>query len=290
MLAEVISADSMQVYRGMDIGTAKPSLKERSLLPHHLIDIRNPDEQFNAGDFVRLGDEACIEIAGRKKLPVISGGTGFYLKNFILGLPAAPPPDKEIRRSLKQELLEKGSGPLMQELAVVDPISAARIHINDEFRLLRALEVQRTCGRPLSSFEVPAAISRPQYRFIIIGLSRPRQELYSRIDLRCSAMFRQGLAAEVNRLFEQGYTPQNPGLRAIGYREFFSEEADKPGKWRLSRDTAGVEVLVARNSRRYAKRQIVFFASIPGVQWIAAGPDEAETAGRIREMLKGIVF
>jgi tRNA dimethylallyltransferase len=284
-----VSADSMQVYRGMDIGTAKPSMEERSILPHHLIDIRNPDEQFNVGDFVRLADDACLDIARRGKLPVVCGGTGYYLKNFILGLPEAPPSDNEIRARLKQELREKGAAALMEELAASDPVSAGRIHINDEYRLLRALEVFRLCGRPLSSFQVPAADSRQRYRFLVIGLSRPREELYSRINLRCAAMFRQGLPAEVRGLYEAGYTPHDPGLRAIGYREFFVEEpADETRKerWRLSGDLAGVQALAAQNSRRYAKRQITFFASIPGVKWITADSDEAQTAGKIREELE----
>jgi tRNA dimethylallyltransferase len=281
----------MQVYRGMDIGTAKPSAEERARLPHHLIDIRNPDEQFNAGDFVRLADEACLDIAGRGKLPVISGGTGFYLKNFILGLPEAPPSDPEIRAQLKRELGEKGAPILMEELASGDPASAARIHPNDGYRLVRALEVLRLTGRPLSSCRVSGAGARrtgarPPYRFLIIGLSRPRKELYRRIDLRCEAMFRAGLAAEVRRLYEAGYTPRDPGLRAIGYREFFIE--DDAGGYFLSEDTAGPESLVARNSRRYAKRQITYFNSIPGVKWVDAVRDPAEQIRPVvREFLAG---
>ena len=289
---EVISADSMQVYRGMDIGTAKPSAEERATLPHHLIDIRDPSEQFNAGDFVRLADKACLQIAQRGSLPVISGGTGFYLKNFILGLSEAPPSDQEIRMRLKLDLKEKGIAALMEELAICDPVSAGRIHINDEYRLLRALEVYRSCGRPLSSFEVNSAICRSDaacadkiradYRFTIIGLSRPREELYRRINLRCARMFEQGLAAEVRSLFEAGFTPNDPGMRAIGYREFFVESEEAQDKWRLSEDLDGVQALVAQNSRRYAKRQITFFAKIPGVKWIECGNDDEETAEMVK--------
>ena len=270
----------MQVYRGMDIGTAKPSAEERERIPHHLIDIRNPDEQFNAGEFVRLAGLACLDIARRGKLPIISGGAGFYLKNFILGLPEAPPSDPEVRADLKRDLRERGAAALMEELARGDPVSAGRIHINDQYRLLRALEVLRLSGRPLSSFQTTGG-GFSGCRFLIIGLSRPREELYRRINERCAAMFRRGLPAEVRRLYEAGYTPQDPGLRAIGYREFFVEEPSG-GVYRLSEDIAGVQALVAQNSRRYAKRQIMFFAAIPGVRWIEAGPDEGETAERIR--------
>ena len=152
--AEVVSADSMQVYRGMDIGTAKPSAQEREQLPHHLIDIRSPNEPFNAGDFVRLANEAIAGIAQRGAFPVVCGGTGFYLKNLIMGLPESPPADAAIRAALKSELHEKGAAALMEELAQGDPVSAERIHLNDVYRLLRALEVLRLSGRPLSSFGV----------------------------------------------------------------------------------------------------------------------------------------
>jgi len=280
----------MQVYRGMNIGTAKPSARERERLPHHLIDILSPAQQFNAGDFVRLANEACEGIAGRGKLPVVSGGTGFYLKNLIMGLSEAPPSNAEIRAALRNELQEKGAALLMEELASADPVSAGRIHINDEYRLLRALEVWRSCEKPLSSFNVNSFANtlkaRPDFNFIIIGLSRPREELYRRINLRCADMFRQGLAEEVRSLYEAGYTPNDPGLRAIGYREFFVEDEEEPGKWRFSQDIEGVQALVAQNSRRYAKRQITFFANIPGVKWIECGGSEAETAKLVKQILE----
>jgi tRNA dimethylallyltransferase len=282
--AEVISADSMQVYRGMDIGTAKPSAEEKVRLPHHLIDIRNPDEQFNAGDFVRLAGEAILDIARRGAFPVVCGGTGFYLKNLIMGLPSAPPSDGAIRAALKQELGEKGASVLMEELARFDPVSAAKIHLNDEYRLLRALEVLRLSGRPLSSFGLSGAVAknsveqgspvqdpadeenfRSRCRFFVLGLSRPREELYRRINARCAAMFARGLPDEVRKLYEAGYTPRDPGLRAIGYREFFVQDGTSDGTsgaYRLSGDIAGVEALVAQNCRRYAKRQVTFFASM----------------------------
>jgi len=278
---EVVSADSMQVYKGMDIGTAKPSIEERKRLTHHLIDIREPSQQFNAGDFVRLADEVCMQITAGGKLPVVSGGTGFYFKNFIMGLSDAPPSDIKIREQLKQELIVKGASALMEELAACDEVSANRIHINDEYRLLRALEVYRSCGRPLSSFEknsqAHGGVSNSKYRFFVIGLSRPRDELYRRINLRCEQMFQQGLADEVRSLFEKGYTPNDPGLRAIGYREFFIEDNENGG-WKMSQDLEGVQALIAQNSRRYAKRQITFFAGLPDVKWVECDNTEGGLA------------
>jgi tRNA dimethylallyltransferase len=286
--AEVISADSMQVYRGMDIGTAKPGADLRSRLPHHLIDIRDPREQFNAGEFVRLADAAAAEIHRRGKLPVVSGGTGFYLLNFVLGLPEAPPSDRDIRERLKEELRTGGIAPLAEELARCDPPSAERIHHHDEYRLIRALEVFRLTGRPLSSYPrfggAGSVGSRPRYRFLLLGIDRDREAVYRRINERCALMFRQGLSEEVARLRDAGYGPSDPGMRAIGYKEFFVET--NPGEWRISEDLAGVEALVARNSRRYAKRQITYFASIPGVTWIsAAGNPLREIQSKVEAFL-----
>jgi tRNA dimethylallyltransferase len=283
--AEIVSADSMQVYRGMDIGTAKPSAELLARLPHHLIDIRDIREQFNAGEFVRLADEAVRDIAKWGALPVVSGGAGFYLTNFVRGLCEAPPSDPGIRSVLKEELREKGAAVLMEELAARDPESARRIHLRDEYRLLRALEVFRICGRPLSSFPRPAC--RPGYRFLLAGLEWPRAEVYRRIDERCEFMFRAGLPAEVRRLWEAGYGPGDPGMRAIGYREFFIEE--DAGVFRFAEDLEAVKILVARNSRRYAKRQLTYFASLPDVVWIPvseASQAIENAAARIGELVK----
>ena len=287
-VAEVVSADSMQVYRGMDLGTAKPSKELLSRLPHHLIDIRDIKEQFNAGEFVRLADTAVPDIRRRGALPVVSGGTGFYLANFVMGLPEAPPSDERIRAVLWEELKEKGAAALMEELAAGDLVSAGRIHLHDEYRLLRALEVLRLTGRPLSGYprpgfagSVPSGGFRQDYRFLLVALDRPRAEVYRRIDERCDAMFRMGLPDEVRGLWEAGYGPGDPGMKAIGYREFFIEDGE--GGFRFAEDMETVKTLTARNSRRYAKRQITFFASLPQVHWVSAGPDAAV---RIAELVQ----
>ncbi|MDR2343565.1 MAG: tRNA (adenosine(37)-N6)-dimethylallyltransferase MiaA [Spirochaetaceae bacterium] len=278
--AELVSADSMQVYRGLDIGTAKPPASILSALPHHLINILNPDEQFNAGEFVHLADAACAGIHERGLLPVVSGGAGFYLKNFIQGLPSSPPPDAAVREKLAAELRAGGSAPLIAELRAADPGSAARIHPNDTYRLLRALEVLRVSGRAPSGCATDEKSRRNKYRFLLIGLEWERETLYRRINRRCSRMFRAGLVEEVKALFARHYTPDDPGLRAIGYKEFFVR--DYGGAWHLSSDIAGVETLVARHSRQYAKRQITWFKKVPGVEWIklceAPRPENEEAA------------
>ena len=250
--AEIISADSMQVYRGMDIGTAKPDSRFLSQIPHHLIDIRTPNEPFNAGDFVRETEQLLPEILSRGRLPVICGGTAFYFINFLFGLPQAPPSDRKTAAEIEAEVLNGGRQRLYEELRLKDPVSAARIPPGDTYRLVRALEVLRTGGRPLSSYRT-GQVPRSDFRFKIIELTRPRAELYERINRRVGQMFADGLPEEWRRLRADGCTAASPGMRAIGYAEFF-----------LSENPDEVRELIQKNSRRYAKRQITFFQKIPG--------------------------
>jgi tRNA dimethylallyltransferase len=286
--AEIISADSMQVYRGMNVGTAKPNAAAREALPHHLLDVRNPDEQFNAGDFVRLAYAAARAIAARGKLPVVSGGTGFYINSFLCGLPAAPPSDQAIRAALKKEAREAGGmDALWNELCACDAASAARIHRNDEYRLLRALEVFRLTGKPLSSFKACGGVA-PEGRRFIVGLERERGDLYKRIEKRCAGMMRAGLADEAASLFDKGYTPDDPALKAIGYKEFFYKDED--GAWQLlARGRPGVplarvEELIAQNSRNYAKRQTAYFKNIAGADKFFLDEEDASLNAVVEEM------
>lgn len=272
-LFEIISADSMQVYRGMDIGTAKPSSDFLQKIPHHLIDIRNPDEQFNLGDFIRLADEAVLDILKRGKLPLISGGTAYYFKHFIFGLPEAPPSDIQVRTELSQRAAMEGLAPLREMLSRVDPVSSARIDENDAYRIQRALEVYISSGRPLSSYKIP---KKPRQGLdpLIIGLQRPREELYERINRRVELMFKDGLRQEVESLKKIGYRAQDPGMKAIGYREFFTKEGStedsETEKMRLTHILESIQTA----SRRYAKRQITFFRSLAGTQW--RNPEDRE--------------
>lgn len=256
----------MQVYRGMDIGTAKPSAEFLAEVKHHLIDIRDPSMQFHAGDFVRMADELCKDIHGRGMLPVICGGTGFYFKNFIFGLPEAPASSEDIRLMLEKRLESEGSSVLFKELSIVDPVSAERIEVNDHYRLVRALEVFQNTGKPLSDYRVPDT-PRSGYRFFLIGLDRPRDELYRRINERVEQMIGEGLESEFKKLREHGYGPEDPGMKAIGYSEFFDYES---GKTNFEKTVE----LIKRNSRRYAKRQITFFRQLPDINWYS--PEDLE--------------
>jgi tRNA dimethylallyltransferase len=270
--AEVVSADSMQAYRGMDIGTAKPDRALRSRLPHRLIDILDPREQYTAGDFVRLADAACAEIAAAGRLPIVSGGTGFYVRNFICGLPAAPPADPELRARVAADLASRGEAELRAELERADPVSAARIHRNDLYRLTRAIEIVRATGRPLADFAAGAS-PREGRRFLVACVERDRAELDARIDARVDEMIGSGLAEEVAALAASGLGPGDPGMKAIGYREFFDPESGG-GPGGSAADLGAVAAAIKADTRRYAKRQMTFFRSLPGIRWIAPSADE----------------
>ena len=258
--AEVINADSRQVYRGLDAGTAKPPPRMRRLLPHHLIDVVEPYRQFTAGDFVRAADRLVVEIERRGGRAVVAGGAAFYLWSFLHGLPAAPPADQRIRRHLQERLRTEGAAKLHAELARNDPDGAARLPAADVNRVLRALEVFQLTGVPWSSFR-PAQTVRSDVEFLIVGLHRDRAELYKRIDRRVEDMFAGGLVAEVAALRARGCHRGTPGLRSIGYAEFFA--AGSPPEPEVLR-------LIQRNTRRLAKRQLTFFRRFPEVRWLPA--------------------
>ena len=268
-IAEIINSDSLQVYRHMSIGTAKPDNYVTCRIPHHLIDCIDPDDEFSAGDFVREADRLCQKIYSHGKLPVISGGTGFFLKNFIYGLPSAPASSKEIRIQLQKRLEKEGLEALREELHSKDPESWERIKPLDSYRILRALEVFYSSGSPLSDFKLPDTV-RSGYRFLLIGLIRDRAELYERINGRVEAMFRAGLPEEYKKLRAMGYRSACPGLSAIGYREFSLME--ELGSLTLN----DVKELIKQNSRNYAKRQITFFKALPDVHWLH--PDQWQDA------------
>jgi len=262
---QIINADSMQVYRGMDIGTAKPGRDVLKCLPHRLLDIVDPNQQFNAGEFTRHADRLIPEISRKGGIPLIAGGAAYYLRCFMYGLPAAPAGSTRVRRELKELLKSRGLSYLREELHRVDPATAAALDARDSYRIVRALEVYRTAGKPLSAYPVPREM-RKGYSFLCIGLERQREDLYRRIEERVDRMFTLGLADEVRNLISRGYTADDPGMKGIGYREFFEMR-----KGYLN--SGGLKALIKTNSRRYAKRQMTFFRSIPGVRWYT--PEQA---------------
>jgi len=210
------------VYKHLNIGSASPSKEELEDLPHHLIAIKEPSEEFSAADFVKEADKLCPEIYRREKLPVLMGGTAFFLKNFLYGFPITPTADPKIREHFQKRAKEEGAGILLEELKKIDPQTAERLHVHDEYRIIRAHEVFAASGKPLSSFALPEN-PREEYEFFILSIERSRSLLYERIEKRVDAMFVEGLYDEVKKLYEMGYTSESPGLKAIGYREFFDE-------------------------------------------------------------------
>ena len=250
--AEIISADSQAVYKGMDIGTAKPTPDFCKLISHHIIDFLTPDKQYNVSDFVDDADKACSDIYSRGKLPVVCGGTGFYIRNFLFGVPPTPVSDEVLRNNLKERVAKEGNDVLYEELKKIDPQSAAKIHINDAYRICRALEVYYLSGKTRTEFAVQNTL-RPQYDFTFIVLEPPRDILYQRIEERVNQMFDQGLEQEVKSLINAGYTKDSPGLKAIGYHEWF-----------LSDNTEQIRQMIIHNSRKYAKKQYTYIRDIPG--------------------------
>ena len=263
---ELISADSRQVYRGLDIGTAKPGAGERQRIRHHLIDICDPRDSWDVGQFVEAADRLIPQIAGRGRVPVVSGGTAFYLKGFLFGLPGTPRGSAKLRAELEHRLEQRGLAELRRELKTVDPEAERRIAENDRYRVLRALEVYHTAGTPLSSFDEPT-VPREGVHARLVGVYRPREDLYDRINRRVEHMFHCGLPSEVAGLRDQGYVWTDPGMQTIGYREFGELGGDPP--WSES-TLRRIQDRIARNSRRYAKRQETFFRRLPGVSWVDA--------------------
>ncbi len=257
----VVNADSKQIYRHLDIGSAKPEPSLVARIPHYLVDILDPWEDFSVGQFVHRADEAVDEIRLQGRIPVVSGGTAFYFKHFLYGLPESPKSSASVRREINALVQENGLTWAHEELAKVDPVSAEKIHQNDTYRITRALEVFRSTGCPLSSFSVPT-LPREGLTPLIIGLERDREELSLRIRQRVEQMMEQGLMDEIGSLLAMGATAQWPGMQGIGYREYFTLQ-----------ESGGFSVeefkeLIVRNSIRYAKRQMTFFRSIGGVSWI----------------------
>jgi len=262
---EVVSADSRQVYRGMDIGTAKPTREQRAAVPHHLVDVVDPDERYNAARFRKEAREAISAILGRGKLPLVVGGTGLYIRALLRGLLPAPPADPEVRRELKALLDREGVQALHARLEAVDPEAAKRIHPRDPVRIIRALEIHRLTGAPLGP-PTHWRRSRPEWTTLLVGLTRPRPSLYAALDARVERMVARGLEEETRRLLDAGYGPAPP---AIGYRHFVRVIQ---GQWS---EPEAIR-LMKRDTRQYAKRQWTWFAREPGIRWV-----DVEAAGGV---------
>jgi tRNA dimethylallyltransferase len=261
--AEIVNADSRQLYRGMDIGTAKPSAEERRRVPHHLIDVRGPDEPLDVASFVTMARAAIAEIAGRGRRPLVVGGSGLYLRVLRGGIFSGPAASVEIRRELEETAREHGIPFLHDQLGAIDPVSAARIQRNDLYRIVRALEVYRLTGVPISVHQERHRFSAREFDSLTVGIDTPRPTLYASIDRRFDEMVAAGLVDEVRALLASGYRPERPPLSTIGYKEI---AAFVRGEMTLE---AAVD-LAKRETRHLAKRQLTWFRREPGVVWVDA--------------------
>ena len=263
---EIVNCDSLQIYRGFDLGTAKLGENERLGIPHHLVDIVNPDQLFSAGDYAREARAALREIAGRGRIPVVVGGTGFYLRALLDGLFVGPPRSHAIREKL-QEREQRRPGSLHRLLSRLDPESASRIHAHDKNKTHRALEVRLLEGRSISELFRTGRAPLSGFRAIKIGLSPPRELLYRRLDARTARIFEQGLIEEVRALLAAGVPRGSKPFESIGY-----QQALQVVEGRLSREQALESTRV--ETRHYAKRQTTWFRKEPGVHWLNGFGDD----------------
>lgn len=260
---EVISADSMQIYRTMDIGTAKPTKEEMGGIPHHMIDVADPEEDFSVARYVEMAARCVDDVLARGKLPIVAGGTGLYIDSLLSGRTFAPfSPDSALRGELERELAEKGGQAMLEALAQVDPEAAQRLHPNDHKRIIRALEVYRSTGKTITQHNRETQAIPPRYDALTIGLAfQDRQAMWRRIDQRVDEMVAAGLEDEVRRLLTSGISPKCTAMQAIGYKEF-TQALSGEMTWQEAAD------VVKLRSRQYAKRQLTWFGRNPNTRWV----------------------
>lgn len=259
---EIIGADSMQVYRYMDIGTAKPTAMEQAAVRHHLIDVVDPDELFDAAAYLTLGRQALTELFRRGKTPVMVGGTGLYIKALLYGLFRSDARDPAVRARLRAEAEAQGAAALHNRLAQCDPQTAGRLHPNDTVRILRALEVFEVTGRPISALQREHRFGDAPFHTLKIGLSLDRETLYRRIDRRVEAMVAAGLEDEVRTLLARGYGPHLKSMQSIGYSHMAAFIAGAVNRADCLRT-------LQRDTRRFAKRQLTWFRADPDIRWLS---------------------
>jgi len=257
--AEIINADSMQVYRHLDIGTAKPTREEQQKVPHHLLDVVEPDELYHAGRYETDADAVITELQSRRKLPLIVGGTGLYIKSLLYSLCDLPEIQPEIRQQVQNEFKEGGVESLYQHLKKLDPLVADRLAPRDQARIFRALEVYLATGSSINYFQEQHRFSQAKYSFLYLYLACERKILRQRIDDRVRQMMERGFLDEVRSLLDKGFSPKLKPLKSIGYRQLILHLQGM-----LSLDEA--LRLIARDTRRYAKRQNTWFSRVPEIK------------------------
>ncbi len=273
--AEIVSCDSAAVFRGLDVGTAKPTEGEQARVPHHLIDVIEPSEQWSAADFSAAADEVIERLWREGKNALLCGGTGLWMRALVRGIFEAPPIAPEIRAAVRAELTELGAPTQHAELARVDPVAASRIQPNDPQRIGRALEIFRQTGRPISDFQAEHAFGERRYRLIGMAPHWPREVLRARIAERTRAMYAGGLLEETQRCLDSGIPADSPGLSIIGYRDAAAHLSGQ-----LTLDEA-VQTTITM-TRRFAKRQVNWFNHEPDVEWHDAPVNIDDAVARLR--------
>ena len=280
---EIVSCDSMQIYRGLDIGTAKATTEEQQAVPHHGIDICSPEQVFSVADFVQYAAQKEQELFARGQLPILCGGTGLYVQSFLDGVRfTAEKTDPGVRQTLQAELEQRGAQAMYEELLQVDPQAAAQIHPNNTVRVLRALEHYRSTGQTLSEQKLDSIPEQKPYRSLVLCLNfADRQKLYERIDRRVDLMLQQGVLEEAYRVYQNRHTYRT-AAQAIGYKEFFPY-------FEQTQTLEGCVAKLKQASRNYAKRQLTWFRRMENVIWLdAQAPDEVVAAAvdRVERFLK----
>ena len=277
---EVVSCDSMQVYRRMNIGTAKPTPEEMRGIPHHMLDVAEPWEDFSVSRYCELATPIVEDILSRGKTAIIAGGTGLYMDSLIRGNAFAPFPSTGVRERLEAQADAEGMEAMLAWLRSLDPDSAARLHLSDRKRILRALEVYLETGETITAHNRRTQALPPRFRPLWLGLDfADRGELYRRIDLRVEEMLRQGLLEEIRELLASGIPPKCTAMQAIGYKEFVEALQGN-----LPLEQAVEEV--KKSSRHYAKRQLTWFRRNKALHWLTRGPDSPEILEAARQILR----
>ena len=273
---DVLAADSRQVYRGMDIGTDKPTAEERQAVPHRLIDLVDPGDTFNAGRYRRAAMVEIERLHSAGRVPFIVGGTGLYIRTVVKGLCPAPQADPDVRADLRKLRTDRGRDGLYTELMRVDPETATRLHPNDESKVMRALEVYRLSGRPLSTMQAEHGFQETPFSALLIGLERRKETLYRRIEERIDWQLTHGMVEETRLLLGQGYGRELGSMKGLGYRQVGAYLANEC-------DYAEMVRRFKRDTRRFAKRQMTWFRSEAGVAWLSIEDDEPyeRTAKRV---------
>ncbi len=277
---EIVSVDSMQIYRWMDIGTAKPSARMREEIPHHLIDILDPDQPYNAGQFAEDADHVIADLQERKKPAILLGGTNLYIKALIHGIISVPAISHNIKYKVDNLLQEKGLAYCYQRLQSLDSKSADKLHANDVSRIVRALSVIMETGHSIQSFQKEHGFKQERYKVLFVGTQWSREVLYQRINQRVLAMVEEGLVEEAESLLWRGYSSELPALRSIGYKQAFAYLDEQIGQEEMISD-------IQQKSRHYAKKQLTWYRNRLDVNWLEGNEFDESSFKLVQQFLDG---